>query len=165
MTNSALKTRLLLATVIAVCVAVPGISSRALAADAAEIAAAHTDHMAGTANTDPAESPQSRIKHLHDQLQITPGEEAKWNAVAQVMLDNASAVDSSIKNRVHMTKGMTAIDDLKSYEAIVTAHADGIKKLAVAFAPLYAAMPADQQTHADAVFSRRTGPAQLKTHA
>jgi hypothetical protein len=168
MTNSAPKTRLLLATVIAVCAAVPGISSRALAADVAETAAASTDNRvstAHTANMDRAENPQSRIRHLHDQLQITPGEEAKWNAVAQVMLDNASTVDSAIKTRIQMTKGMTAIDDLKSYEAVVNAHAEGIKKLAIAFAPLYEAMPADQQKHADAVFGRRTGPAQVKTHA
>ena len=165
MTKSALKTRLLLATVITVCAMVPGLSGHALAADAAEIAAAHTDHRAVTANADLAENPQSRIKHLHDQLEITPGEEAKWNAVSRVMLDNATAVDSAIKNRTRVTKGMTAVDDLKSYEAIVTAHADGIKKLSMAFAPLYAAMPADQQKHADAVFSHRTGPAQLKTHA
>ena len=57
-----------------------------------------------------------------------------------------------------MTKGMTAIDDLQSYEAIVDAHAQGIKKLAIAFKPLYASMPEAQQKNADLVFSHRTEP-------
>ena len=112
----------------------------------------------------PSSSPEARIKHLHDQLKITADQEAQWKDVAQVMLDNASAIDSAVKDRVRMATGMTAIDDLKSYGAIVDAHADGIKKLAVVFAPLYSAMPEGQQKNADAVFGHRTEPAKLRTH-
>ncbi len=109
--------------------------------------------------------PETRIKHLHDGLKITSDQESQWNDVAQVMLANASAIDGAVKDRARMSKGMTAIDDLKSYEAIVEAHADGIKKLAVAFAPLYSSMPEGQQKNADAVFGHRTRPSKLKTHA
>jgi hypothetical protein len=112
----------------------------------------------------PMAGPETRIKHLHDLLKITSAQDAQWQDVAQVMLDNASAIDSAIKDRVRMTKGMTAIDDLKSYEAIVDAHAQGIKKLAIAFKPLYTSMPEAQQKNADAVFGHRTEPSKLKTH-
>jgi periplasmic protein CpxP/Spy len=127
--------------------------------------AAETATSSAMAPAAAAESPETRIKHLHDQLQITAGEESQWHTVAQVMLNNASAINDAVQDRVRMSKTMTAMNDLKSYEAIVDAHADGIKKLATAFAPLYAAMPEAQQKHADAVFGRRTEPSQLKAHA
>jgi periplasmic protein CpxP/Spy len=134
-----------------------------LPAQAADTAAPSAVAPAGAARM--AESSETRIKHLHDQLKITAEEESKWNTVAQVMLNNASTIKDAVQDRFRMSKTMTAISDLKSYEAIVDAHADGIKKLATAFAPLYAAMPDAQQKHADAVFGRRTEPSQLKTHA
>jgi periplasmic protein CpxP/Spy len=138
-------------------------TASAWAADTA--AAPAMSHKASLTKTAPSESPENRVTHLHDQLAITPDQEVQWTSVASVMLDNASAVDVAIKERVRMTKGMTAIDDLKSYEAIVEAHAEGIKKLAVAFKPLYDAMPVEQQKRADAVFAHRTGPAKVKSHA
>ncbi|MEI9995031.1 MAG: Spy/CpxP family protein refolding chaperone [Rhizomicrobium sp.] len=97
-----------------------------------------------------------RIKHLHDQLKIAPEQEAQWSGVAQVMLDNASAVDDAVEARAAKAGHMSAVDDLLSYQAIVVAHAEGLKKLAAAFAPLYAAMPEPQQRIADAVFGHRT---------
>ncbi len=103
------------------------------------------------------------IKHLHDQLKITPDEESQWGNVAQVMLDNAAAMDSAMKDRAGKVGTMTAVEDLDSYQAIVAAHADGLKKLEAAFAPLYAAMPAAQQKVADAVFGHRTA-ARLHAH-
>jgi protein CpxP len=110
------------------------------------------------------ESAEDRIKHLHDQLKITPEQEAQWSNVARVMLDNASAVDKAIKDRIATAASMTAIDDLRSYQAIVQTHADGLKKLAAAFMPLYSAMPEAQQRNADAVFGHRTNASKLKTH-
>ena len=156
MTNRASsKIRLTLLASFAICVAVAGASTGASAADSAPSSA--------MARALPMADPETRIRHLHDLLKITTAQDAQWHDVAQVMLDNASAVDSAIKDRVRMTKGMTAIDDLQSYEAIVDAHAQGIKKLAIAFKPLYASMPEAQQKNADLVFSHRTEP-KLKKH-
>jgi periplasmic protein CpxP/Spy len=155
--------RLALVTSAAIVLAGTGSFASAWAADTA--AAPAMSQKASPTKAAPSESPENRVTHLHDQLGITADQEVQWTSVASVMLDNASAVDVAIKERVRMTKGMTAIDDLKSYEAIVEAHADGIKKLAVAFKPLYDAMPVEQQKHADAVFARRTGPAKVKSHA
>jgi len=149
------KIRFTLLASFAICAALSGATTGAFAADSAPSSA--------MARALPMADPETRIRHLHDLLKITTAQDAQWHDVAQVMLDNASAVDSAIKDRVRMTKGMTAIDDLQSYEAIVDAHAQGIKKLAIAFKPLYASMPEAQQKNADLVFSHRTEP-KLKKH-
>jgi periplasmic protein CpxP/Spy len=97
---------------------------------------------------------EARIKSLHSQLKITASEEPQWDAVAQVMRDNAQAVGSLIAARTKNARSMTAVDDLKSYQAIAEAHAAGIAKLVDAFQTLYAAMPPDQQKIADGVFAK-----------
>ena len=156
MTNRASnKIRLALLTSFAICAVVAGAPTGASAADSAPSSA--------MTNTMPIDGAETRIKHLHDLLKITAAQDSQWHDVAQVMVDNTSAIDSAIKDRVRMAKGMTAIDDLQSYEAIVDAHAQGIKKLAIAFKPLYASMPEAQQKNADLVFSHRTEP-KLKKH-
>ncbi|MEI9991165.1 MAG: Spy/CpxP family protein refolding chaperone [Rhizomicrobium sp.] len=148
------KARLALLSSVAVCVLAMG--SPALAAGPTAPCTAHADH-------DRASSVARRIKHLHDQLKITPDQEAQWGQIAQVMMDNASAVDSAVQARAQKTGSMSAVDDLLSYQAIVVAHAEGLKKLAAAFAPLYAAMPEAQQKNADAVFGHRTA-SRLRAH-
>ncbi|MEJ0043246.1 MAG: Spy/CpxP family protein refolding chaperone [Rhizomicrobium sp.] len=57
------------------------------------------------------------VKHLHDQLKITPDQEAQWSGVAQVMLDNAAAMDGAMRDRARSAATMTAVDDLNSYQA------------------------------------------------
>jgi len=98
---------------------------------------------------------EQRIKSLHDELKITAAEEPKWKAVADAMRDNAQAVGALISERAKKGKGMSAVDNLKSYEAIAQAHLDGIQKLLPAFEALYADMPAAQKKAADTVFDRR----------
>jgi len=166
MTNLiAMKTRLVLTGSIGLCAAFTGLSAPAWAADTATPSAMSQPSAPVDGKMIRSESPEGRIRHLHDQLKITPDQESEWSQVAQVMLDNASAVQGAVKNRTGMANGMTAIDDLRSYEAIVEAHAEGIKKLAIAFKPLYDAMPEAQQKHADAVFAHRTEPSRSKKHA
>ncbi len=161
MTNATFNARLALVAPLALCAALAGVSTRAMAAETTPAAATHSAPASGKTE---GRTPEARVRHLHDDLKITPDQETQWNDVAQVMLANAAAIDSAVKDREHMAKGMTAIDDLKSYEAIVDAHAEGIRKLAAAFAPLYASMPESQQRNADAVFGHRTQPSKLKTH-
>ncbi len=160
MINATFNTRLALVAPLALCAALAGGSIRAMAAETTP-AATHGEPASGKME---GRTPEARIRHLHDDLGISSNQETQWNGVAQVMLANAAAIDSAVKARARMSKGMTAIDDLKSYEAIVDAHAEGIRKLAAAFAPLYASMPESQQKNADAVFGHRTQPSRLKTH-
>ncbi len=93
-----------------------------------------------------------RITDMHAKLKITPAEEAQWAKVAQVMRDNAKAMDNLTQTRFDHAKTMTAVDDLTSYGEITDAHADGIKKLTPVFADLYANMTNDQKREADILF-------------
>lgn len=157
------QTRLAFIATVAACGIMIGNPSGVLAA-AGQSSPAPIGNMKPASTAIRSENVEDRIKHLHDQLKITPQQEAQWSNVAQVMLDNASAVDGAIKDRIAKAAGMTAIDDLRSYQAIVQTHADGLKKLAAAFTPLYSAMPEAQQKNADAVFGHRTSASKLKTH-
>ncbi|ARP86812.1 hypothetical protein CAL13_11790 [Bordetella genomosp. 9] len=95
---------------------------------------------------------EKHIKQLHDQLKITPAEEAQWAVVAQTMRDNAMEIDRLIAKR-EQRAAMTALEDLDSYAQIMQANSDGVKKLAAVFAPLYNAMPDEQKRNADKVFA------------
>ena len=100
-------------------------------------------------------SVENHITELHGQLQITAAQEAQWNAVATAMRDSAVETDKAIGKRKLLGDKATAVDSLGSYADIAQAHADGVRKLALAFTTLYAAMPADQKMTADAVFAHR----------
>ncbi len=97
-------------------------------------------------------SVEARIKSLHDGLQITATQEPQWQAVAEVMRDNAKATGALIRERAANINTMTAVDDLHSYQAIAEAHASGIQKLIPAFEALYASMSDAQKTNADRIF-------------
>jgi hypothetical protein len=99
------------------------------------------------------ETLEARIATLHSQLDITPGEEGKWNAVAQVMRSNEADMQKMVAERRGAAPGGgTAVDELKTYERFTQAHVDGLKNLISSFESLYAAMPARQQALADHVF-------------
>lgn len=103
---------------------------------------------------------EAHIKALHAQLKITPDEEQEWSAVAQAMRDNAQAMDQLVQERNKQVGHMSAVDDMKSYQAIAQAHADDMQKLEPAFEALYNKMPDAQKKHADVVFNQRTAARQ-----
>ncbi len=130
---------------------------------AAYPAAAQPTPAAGTAR--PAVSPataalqtapkgdiEKRVHRLHDQLAITPEQEELWRPVATAMMDSASGVGDAMQARFNKPQPMSAIEDIQTYQAVADAHARGLKQLADAFGPLYAAMPATQQKAADKLF-------------
>jgi periplasmic protein CpxP/Spy len=98
---------------------------------------------------------EHHITELHAKLKITPAEEPQWKEVAETMRENAKDLDLAIDKRVAAISSATAIDDLNSYAEIAQAHANGVKKLAVAFSSLYSAMSDDQKKLADETFSHR----------
>jgi len=100
---------------------------------------------------------EARIKTLHAQLKIAPDQEQDWNAVASVMRDSASSIDQLSQQRSKGRAGMTAVDNLRSYQAIADAHADEMNKLVPAFSALYDKMTPDQKKNADQVFGERRG--------
>ncbi|HLI11361.1 MAG TPA: Spy/CpxP family protein refolding chaperone [Alphaproteobacteria bacterium] len=109
------------------------------------------------ARLSPTDRVENRIKELHSRLKITPEQETQWSAVAQVMRDNAKQVEDLLKQRRANIQSMTALDDLRSYQAIAQAHADGLQKLTTAFQTLYDGMSDTQKKNADAVFSSFEG--------
>jgi len=111
----------------------------------------------------PADRVETRIKSLHDQLKITPAQESQWAAVAQAMRDSANQMQTLVQQRAQKVKTMTAVDDLRSYQAIAQAHLDGLNKLVPAFETLYASMSDAQKKNADIVFQRRPRGAPKKS--
>ncbi|HLJ63555.1 MAG TPA: Spy/CpxP family protein refolding chaperone [Stellaceae bacterium] len=109
--------------------------------------------MAATSHADRVEA---RIKALHDRLRVTDAQSNLWDAVAQAMRDDANTMHDLVAARraAAKTKPMTAVDDLNSYHEITQAHADGVKKLATAFAMLYDTMTPEQKQNADTVFAQ-----------
>jgi hypothetical protein len=107
-----------------------------------------------------AESVDQRIASLHAALKITPAQEPAWEAVAKTMRDNAAAMRKLAEDTASRARqGMTAIEDMQSYEQLTRAHADDMKSLLASFTTLYNAMPEEQRKLADQVFSgaRRHG--------
>jgi protein CpxP len=101
----------------------------------------------------PLERSEAHIKSLHDKLKITPAQEPQWGAVAQAMRDNAQKMEVAIQQRQE-AKTLTAIDDLKAYQAIADAHSQGLQVLIPAFQALYASMSDEQKQNADTMFSQ-----------
>jgi hypothetical protein len=113
----------------------------------------------------PVANVESRIAQLHRNLHITKDQETLWASVAQVMRDNAQAMEGLAKERYENSAKMTAVDDLRSYSALADAHADGLKKFVPVFQQLYDGMSDAQKKHADAFFRNRTHHAAAKPAA
>jgi len=100
----------------------------------------------------PVDRVEKRITQLHERLKITDAQAAQWNAVADVMRANAQTIDTLTRQRAAKAKTMTAVDDIRSFQQLTQANADGLQKLATAWDALYGAMSDDQKKNADAVF-------------
>jgi len=100
---------------------------------------------------------EQRIKTLHDKLKITAAQEDEWSKVAQTMRDNEATIGQLVQARHQDPESRTAIDDIKSYQQITQAHADGMSKMVSSFEPLYNDMSADQKKNADQVFGSFEG--------
>jgi len=120
-------------------------------------ASAPRQQMASTA-TAPGPSTlsvEARIKELHARLHITEAEKPQWDALTQVMRDNAQAMDDIEKQRASDAKDMNAVEVVKSYSEVIQAHEDGMKKFIPAFEDLYNSMSDSQKKTADSMFRTR----------
>jgi hypothetical protein len=116
---------------------------------------ADDDAAAAPASTKKSSKPEpveNRITELHTKLKITQEQEDLWKPVAQQMRDSATEMKQKAGDREDSSATMTAIDDLKSYSEIASAHADGMRKFIDVFTPLYNSMTDDQKKNADDVF-------------
>ncbi len=113
---------------------------------------------AAAATSNKPETVEERITTLKTALKITPAQESNWTGVATAMRENATAMETLVKNKRAKSVEMTAMDDLLTYQEFSQARLDGLKNLTSAFRTLYDAMPADQKKVADTVF-QGFGPA------
>ena len=102
------------------------------------------------------ETVEQRIASLHAKLQITPDEEHTWQAVAQVMRENAATVEKLVaaKRSAQTSENMTALDDLMTYQQFAEAHVQGLRNLTTAFQALYESMPSSQKKVVDEAFQK-----------
>ena len=103
----------------------------------------------------PADRVEARIKKLHSDLHITAAQESQWSPVAQMMRDNGKAMADLRKGRVDDATALGALEELKSYAAVIDAHADGVHKFIPVFRSLYDGMSDTQKKIADSVFRSR----------
>lgn len=101
------------------------------------------------------EKVEARIKELHDKLGVTPDQEGKWKDVADAMRETAKDIRTAVTERSEKTadKGLTAVEELKTYAALAEAHYDGAKRIISPFEKLYDSMTPDQKKDADALFA------------
>lgn len=102
------------------------------------------------------ETVEQRIASLHAKLQITSDQEQKWQAVAQVMRENASAIEKLVaaKRSAQTSENMTALDDLMTYQQFAETHVQGLRNLTTAFQALYESMPSSQKKVVDEAFQK-----------
>jgi LTXXQ motif family protein len=98
---------------------------------------------------------ETRIKDLHARLHITTAQQPQWDALTLVMRDNAQAMVDLEKSRTADSKSMNAVDVIKSYESVIEAHEDGMKKFVPPFEALYNTMSDAQKKTADSLFRNR----------
>jgi periplasmic protein CpxP/Spy len=95
---------------------------------------------------------EEHIRQLHAQLRITPAEQPQWDQFAEVMRQNASAMDQEFGERRQQFPTMNALQNMQSYEKIAETHAQHLQRLVPAFETLYNAMPEQQKRLTDRVF-------------
>ena len=119
-------------------------------------ASSRQEMASATASDSPANEPvETRIRELHKKLKITDAQKTQWDALAQVMRDNAQKMADLEKQRAADAKTMTAVDVVKSYSEVIDAHENGMKKFIPAFEDLYNSMSDQQKKVADSLFRSR----------
>jgi hypothetical protein len=107
---------------------------------------------------------EQRIADLHARLHITPQQSQQWDQFAQVMRDNAKAMDDLYRQRAAQLASMSAVQNMQSYEQIEEARAQQMQKLVPAFQALYASFSDQQKADADRIFQYRAARAEAHHH-
>jgi protein CpxP len=131
-------------------------SSDNMTATKSRTASPHVEMASATTPESPAMGTvEAHIRDLHKKLKITDAQKTQWDALAQVMRNNAQKMADLEKQRAADAKTMTAVDVVKSYSEVIDAHEDGMKKFIPAFEDLYNSMSDAQKKIADSLFRSR----------
>lgn len=99
---------------------------------------------------DPGRHIEGRIAYLKTELKITDAQQPLFDAVANVMRDNATAMREAFRGmRGDRNQPATALARLETRAKFAQLRAEGEAKMLAAFRPLYQAMSPDQQKAAD----------------
>jgi len=95
---------------------------------------------------------EGRLAFLKTELKVTDAQLPLWNTFAQVVRDNAKAMEDMMPGGM-MGAGQSATlpDKLAMREKMITAHLEGLRKLKTAVDPLYAALSDEQKKTADEI--------------
>jgi Ni/Co efflux regulator RcnB len=143
------KTLVALAASLALSTAFAQSSAPAAAAPGAPAGASAPDAARGQAREARVEQ---RISELHAKIKITAAQDEQWNKFADVMRDNGRTMGELYRQRMALGATTSALDDMKQYQQITQAQADGTKHLVDAFEPLYASLSPEQKKLADESF-------------
>jgi hypothetical protein len=131
------------------------LASPLLAADKTAPSPAQQAMAAPASDSAGMSSVEARIKDLHKKLHITAAQKPQWDALTQVMRDNAQAMTDLQNKRASDSQSMSAVEVIKSYESVIEAHEDGMKKFVPPFEALYNTMSDAQKKSADSLFRNR----------
>jgi hypothetical protein len=131
------------------------LASPVMAGNSKTIAVASSSQAMASPSSADANAVEARIKELHRKLHITAAQKPQWDNLAQVMRDNAQAMSDLKKQRAADAQTMNAVDVVKSYESVIEAHEDGMKKFVPPFEALYNTMSDAQKKTADSLFRTR----------
>jgi periplasmic protein CpxP/Spy len=109
-----------------------------------------------TQNGNWQERVNQHIDQLRNQLHVTSNQEASFNKFADVMRDNARAMENAIGERVSQLQQLNAVDNMKSYAALARQHARNVERLASAFGTFYDKLTPEQKQQADQLFRARS---------
>jgi protein CpxP len=94
----------------------------------------------------------NEIAQLRARLGVTPAEEPQWDAVAQAMRADTLHMAQAFQTRMQQRTYMNALEDLRSYVAMMRVHVADLQQLETAFAAFYARLSPPQRSVANSVF-------------
>ena len=104
---------------------------------------------------------EGRIAFMKAELKITDAQTAQWNAVADAMRKNETAMRGMMR-QAHDARQQqaapNALDALTRREQVAEARAESAKQFVAAFRPLYASLSDEQKRTADELLGRHGGP-------
>ena len=134
-----------------------GLLGWATIAASPQLAAAGVPAEVLLAQAQPPAQPQNveaNIATLHQRLQITPAQEAQFNAVGNVMRQNARAEASAPQSP---PANANAVDQLRAEIRYDEVELSGMKRLLPTLEALYATLSPVQRQTADTIFRRGPG--------
>lgn len=104
---------------------------------------------------------ERQITDLRRKLNITPGQQPQFDALAQIMRQNAQALDTLAQQEQQNSKP-NAVEAVRSGGRFAEAEAEGLKRLLPPLQALYDSLSEQQKHTADQVFASGAEPEQPK---